>query len=322
MQRASITALVTAGLLTGAAWAQSPSPAASTSPAASATAAHEVSIDPSTVAKPSPEELGPPNPALKDQKTKASYAFGFKFGGELARVIDQLGMEVDMDTMIMGIKDVVGQKKPSLSIKDMEEAVKAHVMESRRAMSEKNKKDGEAFLAENKKKSGITTLPSGLQYQVLKEGTGKKPAATDTVSTHYKGTLLNGNEFDSSYKRGEPTTFPVNGVIPGWSEALQKMTVGSKWKIFIPSDLAYGAQGAPPRIGPNSTLIFEVELIEIKEPGKAAGPGAGAEDPHGHGAEPAGSPASAAPEASPAAASPAASASPDASPAASPSPAQ
>lgn len=325
MYRASHIALLIAALATSAAWAQSPeasaspaaSAAASPSPEASPSAPREVSIDPGAVASPAAEELGAPNPALKDQKTKASYAFGYKFGGELARVIEQLGMEIDMDTMIVGIKDVVGGKKPSLSVKDMEENVKAHVTESRRAMSEKNKKDGEAFLAENKKKAGVTTLPSGLQYEVLKEGTGKKPVATDTVSTQYRGTLINGTEFDSSYKRREPTTFPVNGVIPGWSEALQKMTVGSKWKIYIPSDLAYGAQGAPPRIGPNSTLIFEVELLEIKDAsakpaddghghGPGDGHGHGPGDGHDHGAAPA---------------SPEASASPAASPEASPSPA-
>lgn len=337
MDRAVLTALVTAamlagGLLAGAAFAQSPEASPSPAPSPERTAASpasgpEVTIDPHAIGKPPVEELGAPNPALKDQKTKASYAFGFKFGGELARVIQQLNMEIDIDTLVMGIKDVVGEKKPSLSVKDMEEAVKAHVTESRRAIGDKNKKEGDTFLAENKGKKGITTLPSGLQYEVVKEGTGKKPAATDTVSTHYRGTLINGSEFDSSYKRGEPTTFPVNGVIPGWSEALQKMTVGSKWKIFIPSDLAYGAQGAPPRIGPNSTLIFEVELVEIKDAAKTGGDahgpgdghghgpgdghGHGPDDGHGHGAAGSGSSSSPSPGTQ----------TPDASPAASPSPA-
>jgi FKBP-type peptidyl-prolyl cis-trans isomerase FklB len=133
-----------------------------------------------------------------------------------------------------------------------------------KAQGEKNKKEGEAFLAENKKKEGVKTLPSGLQYKVIKEGTGKSPKATDKVSTHYRGTLIDGTEFDSSYKRGQPATFPVNGVIPGWTEALQLMKVGSKWQLFIPSKLAYGERGAPPVIGPYSVLIFTVELLAIK----------------------------------------------------------
>ena len=130
-------------------------------------------------------------------------------------------------------------------------------------LGEKNKQEGAAFLAENKKKQGVKTLPSGLQYKVIKEGTGKMPKATDTVVTQYKGTLVNGKEFDSSYKRGEPATFPVNGVIRGWTEALQLMKEGSTWQIVVPPELAYGEQGAGP-IGPNATLIFEVELISVK----------------------------------------------------------
>jgi len=131
-------------------------------------------------------------------------------------------------------------------------------------LADKNQKEGEVFLAENKKKKGVITLPSGLQYQVIKEGTGKIPKATDTVTTHYRGTLIDGTEFDSSYKRGEPASFPVNGVIKGWTEALQLMKVGSKWQLFIPSNLAYGPQGAGQAIGPNATLIFEIELLSIK----------------------------------------------------------
>jgi FKBP-type peptidyl-prolyl cis-trans isomerase FklB len=131
---------------------------------------------------------------------------------------------------------------------------------------EKNQKEGEAFLAENKKKEGVITLPSGLQYKVIKAGSGNKPKATDTVTVHYQGTLVNGTEFDSSYRRGQPVSFPVNGVIPGWTEALQLMEAGAKWQIVIPSNLAYGDRGAGPQIGPNATLIFEIELISIQEP--------------------------------------------------------
>jgi FKBP-type peptidyl-prolyl cis-trans isomerase FklB len=130
----------------------------------------------------------------------------------------------------------------------------------------KNKVEGEAFLAENGKKEGVVTLPDGLQYKILKEGDGAKPKATDTVTVHYRGTLISGTEFDSSYKRKEPVSFPVNGVIAGWTEALQLMKVGSKWQLFIPSTLAYGERGAGPDLGPNATLIFEVELISIGKP--------------------------------------------------------
>jgi FKBP-type peptidyl-prolyl cis-trans isomerase FklB len=150
-------------------------------------------------------------------------------------------------------------------------------------MAETNKKDGDAFLAENKTKAGVVTLPSGLQYKILSEGTGPKPTAADSVVCNYKGTLLDGTEFDSSAKHGGPATFPVSGVIKGWTEALQLMPVGSKWQLFVPSDLAYGQRGAGGGIAPNSTLIFEVELVSIKssdaaQPGvKAPPPAAGAE---------------------------------------------
>ena len=133
-----------------------------------------------------------------------------------------------------------------------------------KAEGEKNLKAGEAFLAENGKKEGVVTLPSGLQYKVIAAGAGKKPTAKDTVSVHYRGTLIDGKEFDSSIGRGEPATFPVSGVIPGWTEALQLMQEGAKWQVFVPAKLAYGERGAGPMIGPNSTLIFDVELIKIK----------------------------------------------------------
>jgi len=136
--------------------------------------------------------------------------------------------------------------------------------EKTKLMGEKNKKEGEAFLAENKKKEGVVTLPSGLQYKVIKEGTGKQPSADATVETNYRGTLIDGTEFDSSYKRGQAATFPVNGVIAGWTEALQLMKEGAKWQLFVPANLAYGERGAGNVIGPNATLIFEVELISVK----------------------------------------------------------
>jgi FKBP-type peptidyl-prolyl cis-trans isomerase FklB len=133
-----------------------------------------------------------------------------------------------------------------------------------RKLAEKNKKEGEAFLAENGKKEGVVTLPSGLQYKVIQSGKGKTPKSTDTVETNYRGTLIDGTEFDSSYKRGQTATFPVNGVIAGWTEALQKMKEGDKWQLFVPSNLAYGERGAGREIGPNATLLFEVELIAVK----------------------------------------------------------
>jgi FKBP-type peptidyl-prolyl cis-trans isomerase FklB len=130
---------------------------------------------------------------------------------------------------------------------------------------DRNKKEGEKFIADNKKKEGVITTASGLQYKIITKGTGASPKATDTVSVHYKGTLIDGKEFDSSYRRGQPASFPVNGVIKGWTEALQLMKEGSKWQLFIPSELAYGDRGAGRDIGPNSTLIFDVELISIKK---------------------------------------------------------
>jgi FKBP-type peptidyl-prolyl cis-trans isomerase FklB len=144
--------------------------------------------------------------------------------------------------------------------------MRAKQEEANRQLGAKNKAAGEAFLAQNKSKEGVTTLPSGLQYRVLKAGSGKKPKATDTVVTHYKGTFLNGTEFDSSFKRNQPATFKVNGVIRGWTEALQLMEEGAKWIVYVPPALAYGERGAGQQIGPNATLIFEIELISIQEP--------------------------------------------------------
>jgi FKBP-type peptidyl-prolyl cis-trans isomerase FklB len=145
-------------------------------------------------------------------------------------------------------------------------AFQKEMMAKQAEVAKKNKAEGEAFLAENKKKEGVKTLPSGLQYKVIKAGTGKKPKSTDTVTAHYRGTLINGTEFDSSYKRGQPATFPVSGgMIPGWTEALQLMEEGAKWQLFIPSNLAYGEKGAGRDIGPNATLIFEIELVSIQE---------------------------------------------------------
>lgn len=204
---------------------------------------------------------------LKTQKDKVSYGIGMNIGSSLKRD----GVDVDADLLVRGLKDGLSGGKTLLSDEEYRAtmtALQKEMMEKQaavaKAAAEKNKVEGDAFLAANAKKEGVVTLPSGLQYKVIKSGTGKAPAAGDTVETHYRGTLIDGTEFDSSYKRGQAVTFPVNGVIPGWTEALQKMKEGDKWQLFIPPNLAYGERGAGREIGPNATLIFEVELIAVK----------------------------------------------------------
>jgi FKBP-type peptidyl-prolyl cis-trans isomerase FklB len=207
-------------------------------------------------------------PALKSQKEKLSYALGTDLGNQLKRQ----SVEIDPDLFIQGFKDALSGAKGLMTeaevraaITELQNELRKKQMEAMKQLGEKNKKEGEEFLAANKSKEGVVTLPSGLQYKVLTEGSGQKPSPDDTVVCQYRGTLINGTEFDSSYKRNQPTTFPVKGVIKGWTEALQLMPVGSKWQLFVPSDLAYGERGAGPNIGPNATLIFEVELVSIKE---------------------------------------------------------
>ena len=204
--------------------------------------------------------------ALKTQKDKLSYAIGMNIGGGMKKD----GVDVDPSILAQGLKDTLAGSKPLLT----EAEAQAVMAEFRTTMIKKkqedaqrvgdaNKQAGQQFLAANKGKEGVVTLPDGLQYKILKEGTGPKPAATDSVTVNYRGTLINGTEFDSSYKRNEPATFGVNQVIKGWTEALQLMPVGSKWQLFIPSDLAYGERSPGGEIGPNSTLIFDVELLSI-----------------------------------------------------------
>ena len=206
-------------------------------------------------------------PDLKTEKDKVSYILGHQVGSNFKRN----SLELNVDNFIAGLEEAIAGKKSSLSPEESQKIMTAFqtAMQSKteaknKEQGEKNSKEGKAFLAENGKKPGIVTLPSGLQYKVITEGKGESPKATDTVKTHYKGTLLSGTEFDSSYKRNEPAEFPVGGVIKGWTEALQLMKPGAKWQLFVPSELAYGANGAGPDIGPNSTLIFEVELISLK----------------------------------------------------------
>jgi FKBP-type peptidyl-prolyl cis-trans isomerase FklB len=207
-------------------------------------------------------------PTLKDQKEKISYIIGMDIGTNFKRQ----SIDIDPDILGRGIKDALSGAKPLLSEQEAKEilaafetVMKGKQEEAKKAIGEKNKKEGEVFLAANKAKEGVKIAPSGLQYKVIKPGTGKKPQATDTVTVNYRGTLVDGTEFDSSYRRGKPATFPVSGVIPGWTEALQLMEEGAKWEIVIPSKLAYGEQGAGQAIGPNATLFFEVELISIQE---------------------------------------------------------
>jgi len=205
---------------------------------------------------------------LKDQKEKLNYVIGVDIG----KALQKQGVPIDPELVAKGIKDAVSGGKLLMTDHEIQETMMAFQKEMRakqeeanKQAGEKNKKEGQTFLEANKTKEGITTLPSGLQYKVVKAGTGKRPKATDTVVTHYKGTLLDGNEFDSSYKRNQPATFKVNGVIRGWTEALQLMEEGAKWILYVPATLAYGDRGAGKKIGPHATLIFEVELISIQE---------------------------------------------------------
>jgi FKBP-type peptidyl-prolyl cis-trans isomerase FklB len=206
-------------------------------------------------------------PVLKNDREKFSYSIGMDIGGNLK----QGSVDVDPDLLAKGLKDSYGGKKTILTevearktIQDFQQTLTAKRAETMQKVAEKNKSAGKKFLAENAGKTGVKTLPSGLQYRELRAGTGKTPKATDTVTVNYRGTLIEGKEFDSSYKRGTPATFPVSGVIAGWTEALQLMREGAKWQLFIPSNLAYGERGAGGDIGPNATLIFEVELISVK----------------------------------------------------------
>ena len=210
-------------------------------------------------AAPGPREMT----SLKD---KASYSIGFNIGSSLVR--DRL--ELDLRFLFEGLNDAMQGKSRRLTdeevqkvMADFQERVGKRQQVLARSAGKTNATEGAAFLAANRNKPGVITLPSGLQYKVIRAGTGPTPTAQSTVKTHYRGTLLNGQEFDSSYSRGKPTQFPVGGVIRGWTEALLKMKVGAKWQLYIPSELAYGARGAGGDIGPHATLIFDIELVEI-----------------------------------------------------------
>jgi len=265
MERSLLTAnalLMSAILCLGNATAQQTQ---TTSPKASSTAKTPQSTTARTrhtTATTKPKPL-----VLETQKDKASYAIGLNVGKNLHRD----SIDVDPKIVLRGLEDALAGGKTLLTddeakaaLMALQEDVRKNQEEKRQALIQTNKEQGDAFLAANSKKEGVVTLPSGLQYKILTAGSGPKPTASDSVVCNYRGTLLDNTEFDSSYKRGQPATFAVSQVIKGWTEALQLMPVGSKWQLFIPPDLAYGERAQGSDIGPNSTLIFEVELLSIQ----------------------------------------------------------
>jgi FKBP-type peptidyl-prolyl cis-trans isomerase len=208
-----------------------------------------------------------PVPAFKTQKEKVSYAIGMEMG----KGVKAQGIDVDSNILLQGLKDALSDAKPQMSEEELKQVITGLQQEMRQKQMQiqetaaaENKTKGETFLAANAKKDGVVALPDGLQYKILTAGEGKKPAETDTVLCNYKGTFLDGTEFDSSAKAGKPVPFEVKNVIPGFKEVLQLMPVGSKWQVFIPSTLGYGERGAGNVIGPNATLIFEIELVSIQ----------------------------------------------------------
>jgi FKBP-type peptidyl-prolyl cis-trans isomerase len=208
---------------------------------------------------PAPPQAAPAAPELKDARQRASYALGVG----IARKMKSDGLDgLDLDLLRRGMQDMIVDGKSVLTDAELNSVLREYVTEAREKLSAENRKKGEEFLAANKAKPGVQTTASGLQYRVLKQGTGATPKASDRVKTHYKGTFIDGKEFDSSIGRGQPAEFPVTGVIKGWTEALQLMKVGDKWELVIPSDLAYGPEGRP-GIPPHSTLVFEIELLDI-----------------------------------------------------------
>jgi FKBP-type peptidyl-prolyl cis-trans isomerase len=285
MRNLSITALnllaVGALLLGNAKAQQAPAatpqqPPAAKTPAAATTGAQKApAAKTGTTTKPK----APAPLVLKTQKDKVSYALGMSMGKDLGSKLKQGSVEVDQAILLRGVKDALSGSKLLLTDDEVKAVfaqlntdVRKRLEEKAKIAGDANRKEGDEFLAANKTKDGVVTLPSGLQYKILTEGTGAKPTLTDSVTCNYRGTLISGIEFDSSYKRGQPATFQVNGVIKGWTEALQLMPVGSKWQLFVPSELAYGERGPGQQIGPNSTLIFEVELLSIQSKDKPQAP--------------------------------------------------
>ena len=259
---------------------QSSAPATSQAPASDAQPASAPKTQKAPAGKPgTPETKSDSAPLnLQTQKDKVSYAVGLNLG----KGIHKEAVDVDPDILARGMRDGLTDAKQQrtdeevqATLTELQKQVVAHQQEVHQQSVDKNKKTGEAFLAANREKPGVIALPSGLQYKIVQAGTGPKPTAADTVVCNYRGTLVDGTEFDSSYKRGQPASFPVGQVIKGWTEALQLMPVGSKWQLFIPPDLAYGERGTNGGpIGPDETLIFDVELLSIQA---KAQPAAGAQ---------------------------------------------
>lgn len=222
--------------------------------------------------KKKPAPAATPAPGLKTEKQKFSYTAGQQVGQNVKRQ----NLDFDAKAFALGVQDALSNAKPKLSPEQMRAAVEGFQkkeMAKREAVAKKNQTAGQAFLDANKTKEGVKTLPSSIQYKVLKDGNGKQPTATDTVSVHYRGTLIDGKEFDSSYARNEPAIFQVSQVIKGWQEVVPLMKEGAKWQVVIPSDLAYGPQGAGNAIGPNQTLVFDIELVKVHEQTPATGDG-------------------------------------------------
>jgi FKBP-type peptidyl-prolyl cis-trans isomerase FklB len=277
--------LLAAGMLLGNALAQqtpaATTPPASPTPAPSAPAASAKAQTPAAKAHTATTAKAPVPLTLKTQKEKFSYALGMNTGQRMGEGLRKQSVPFDPAILVRGMKDALAGSKTLLTdqeaqavltevqteLRKKQAEMKQQEDEMKRQQGEANKKEGDAFLAANRTKEGVVTLPSGLQYKILKQGTGPKPITTDSVSCNYQGTFINGTEFDSSYKSGHPVSFPVTGVIKGWTEALQLMPVGSKWQLVIPPDLAYGEPGRP-GIGPSSTLVFEVELLSIEDKSK------------------------------------------------------
>jgi len=255
MKRMGMTVLALGLLACGVRAQQAPAKAPAAPPAKA----------PSAAAAPAGQA---PAPTFKTQKEKTSYAIGMEMG----KGVKSQGIDVDPSIVLQGLKDALSDAKPQMSEEELRQVITALQQEIRQkqmqiqeAAAAENKTKGDAFLAENAKKEGMVVLPDGLQYKILTAGQGKKPVETDTVLCNYKGTFVDGAEFDSSTRAGKPVPFEVKNVIPGFKEVLQLMPVGSKWQVFVPSNLAYGERGAGGVIGPNATLIFEIELVSIQQ---------------------------------------------------------
>jgi FKBP-type peptidyl-prolyl cis-trans isomerase FklB len=284
----ALTLSLAGTLLCGIAFAQQSSTPSTNPPAASTTTPATPKTQTSSAAKPgtSTVKKTPAPLVLKTQKEKASYAIGMNIGKGLAENLKKDSVDINADLLVRGMKDALAGNKPLLTDQETQAALAALQNDLHKRQTElhdaevaKNSKEGSAYLAVNKAKPGVVTLPSGLQYKVITEGSGAKPTINDVVVCNYTGSSVEGKVFDSSYKSGKPATFPVGGVIKGWTEALQLMPVGSKWQLVLPPSLAYGdrgTNGGP--IGPGETLVFEVELMSI-QPKAEAKPAAGGSAP-------------------------------------------